>query len=215
VTTVTDDFTRANETPLAGNWSTITGESAFNLASNVATPSAPANDNGARYSGATWGNDQQITANLTVPGASGGGAGIGLNVRIAAAARTYYRFTLDHSSGVTWELSRFIAGAITLLDSGSAFSWTDGDSFTLSAVGPAAATVLTLKRNGVQFDTFTDNSSLASGSPGIAWSSGTGNTPAPTVDNVSITDEFPVAAFEADWTSHPKYKLRRAPSWGA
>jgi hypothetical protein len=67
-------------------------------------------------------------------------------------------------------IRRFIAGADTQL---AAFttSFVSGDVVTFRVSGPASAAFLEVLINGVSAGTFTDNSSIASGSPGIAYSS--------------------------------------------
>lgn len=169
-TQVSDSFDRANETPLAGQWTTTTSETAINLASNSCTPSSLASDCGARYSGRVWANDQSSSAIFTSTGVSGQD-GTGLGVRIASAARTYYRFTTNHASSPNAEIRRFLAGASAQLDSWDLTAFTEGDRFTLRVSGPASAAFLEVLRNGVSVRTFTDNSTIASGSPGLAYSS--------------------------------------------
>jgi hypothetical protein len=170
VNQATDAFTRANETPLAGNWtSPITGEQAVNLTTNQVVTTSD-NDSSARYSGRTWANDHSSSALITTPGSSGGNQGIGVCVRAASGARTYYRFIVDHAGASNAALHRVIAGAQTVLDTWTQ-TFTDGDRFTLRVNGPASAAFLEVLRAGASVRTFTDNSSLASGSPGLAYSS--------------------------------------------
>lgn len=188
MTTATDNFNRANETPLAGNWTT-TGI-AMNLTGNVAVPSATGSDCGARYSGATWGNDQSSSAKLATTDTAGGGVGPGLLVRWSAAATTGYRLVATHAATNNIELSRFIAGAFTVLV-GFTQAWTDGDTWELRVIGPATAAVLGMYVNGTLVRTFTDNSSIASGFPGIAYSSTAANA---TIDDWTGTDTFVVPA---------------------
>lgn len=171
VTQVTDSFTRANETPLAGSWtSPITAETAVNLTTNQVVPSSLANDCSARYSGRAWANDQSSSAIFTSTGTSGQD-GTGLAVRAASGARTYYRFTVNHASSPNAEIRRFLAGVSAQLDSWDLTAFSDGDRFTFRVSGPQTAAFLEVLRNGVSVRTFTDNSTIASGSPGLAYSS--------------------------------------------
>lgn len=169
VTVAADDFNRANETPLAGNWATVTSESAFNLASNVAVPSNDANDCGARYSGRVWADDQSSSAVLISPNA-GADVGTGLCVRVASGVRTYYRCVISAAGATDCTLRRFIAGASTQLVQFTT-PFASGDRVTFRVSGPASAAFLEVLVNGVGVGTFTDNSSLQSGSPGISYSS--------------------------------------------
>lgn len=186
MTTATDDFNRANETPLAGNWSAGSGDTAFNLASNAAFSPDDSVDRCSIYTGASFGNDQSSKAKLTTSGTSGGGAGPGLCVRHAPAARTFYRLATDHAASTNVEFGRFVAGSFTVLGSFTQ-AWTNGDTWEFRAVGPAAATVLTIYLNGALVQTFTDNSSLASGSPGISYST---TSISGTIDDWVGTDTF-------------------------
>ena len=168
-TQVTDAFTRANENPLAGNWTTVTSETAMQLTSNAVVPSALGSDCGARWNARSWTDDHSSSALITCTGTGGTGEGPGLAVRVASGARTYYRFTINKSPDA--EIRRFIAGASTQIDHWTPAVWADGDRFTFQVSGPASAAFLEILKNGVSIRTFTDNSSLASGSPGLGYSS--------------------------------------------
>ena len=82
-------------------------------------------------------------------------------------ARTYYRFVADHTPDA--EIMRFRAGS-TSLDLWAIAGWTNGDRFTFRASGPASAVLLEVLKNGVVIRTFTDTSGIASGSPGMSYS---------------------------------------------
>lgn len=162
-----DNFNRANETPLSGggNWTTQAGNNPFNLSSNVAVPSSVASDDVSVYTAGTWPNDHYSQADLTVTSTGGGDQGIGLVVRASAAAVTHYRGIADHaSSGNIW-ISKLVAGVYTNLSS-STSSWTNGATWELDVQG----TTLTFKRAGTTILS-TTNSSIASGNPGIILSS--------------------------------------------
>jgi hypothetical protein len=186
VTTVADDFNRANETPMAGNWATTTSESAFNLSGNVAVPSSVAADCGAIYTGASWGNDQSVRATLSVVSTGGAGAGIGFWVRHALAAVTGYRVVFDHAASNNVQVGRFITGAFTSLIQFTR-AWTDGDTMRVDVTGPAASTRIEIFHNGTSIQVLTDNSSVASGIPGIVLSSPVTSA---SVDNFQATDVF-------------------------
>jgi hypothetical protein len=174
VSKATDDFQRANETPLAGNWTTTTSESAFNLTSNVAIPSNDANDCGTRYSGRVWADNQYSSALITSP-VAGSDVGAGLCVRVASGARTYYRCVISADVATDCTFRRFIAGASTQLVQFTT-SFASGDRVTFRVSGPASAAFLEVLVNGVSAGTFLDNSSLQSGSPGMSYSSNQAGT---------------------------------------
>jgi len=163
----TDTFTRANETPLAGNWTTVTSETAFNLASNAITPSNLNNDCGAYRNDITPPNDQYSQLVLTVTNTGGGGQGLGVACRIATGARTYYRVVADHASpSANVELGKMIAGAFTVIWSRSA-TFTNGDALRLEVQG----TTLRVYIAGVQVGADATDSAIASGRFGISYSS--------------------------------------------
>lgn len=193
MTTASDNFNRANETPLSGggNWtnSTATGFTGFNLSGNLCVPSSPTTlDSSSFYSGATWGNNQSSSATLTVNNTGGSGVGPGLCVRrvAAAATETEYRLATDHAATNNVQIIRFLAGVSTSLLIFTQ-AWTDGDRWELRAVGPASAAVVSAYLNSAFVTSVVDNSSLASGSPGIAYSA---SATSPTVDNWIGTDSF-------------------------
>jgi len=169
----TDNFNRANETPMAGNWSTVTGEGAFNLSSNAAIPNSLGSDCATRYSGRAWTDDQSSVAKITA-GNDGATTGTGVLVRAASGARTYYGVMISTSAGANNVLFRRVAGAFTQLgvafNSGGA-AWVNGDELELQVEGPSTAANLTVYKNGTSIFTHTDNSSISSGSPGLVYSS--------------------------------------------
>lgn len=176
-----DNFNRANETPLAGNWTDPGSPVPFNLSGNVVVPSAPgANDSWAFYNAITWPDNQWSSAVLTCTGTVGGGAGVGLAVRLSNnTGPNGYRLVIDHNATTNWTLSRFNSGVSSTLASGLV-TFTDGDTFTLQIVTAGANAFLTMFRGITQFSSFTDTSPIASGSAGLAFSS---NETAATIDN--------------------------------
>lgn len=205
----TDNFNRANQNPLTAPW-TNTGPVSFVLTSNAVTSNSLGSDSSAVRSSTPWGNDQYSKAKLTVTGTAGGGTGPGLFVRGASAAVTGYRLATDHAATNNFELGRFIAGAFTSL---AVFTraWTDGDTFELRVTGPATAARLEVFHNGTSVQVFTDNSSIASGSPGIAYSSISG---AFTIDDWEGNDVLAIAALAGPaptWSAVPPMRGARGP----
>lgn len=167
--TASDDFNRANETPLAGNWTSFTA-SKFNLAGNVVVPAATGSDSTSIWNANAFANDQFSQAALTVNGTNGGGAGLGLCLRSDGnPSRTLYRLVIDHAASNNIDISRFNAGANSPLKQVTQ-AWTDGDTWRFEITG----FVLSVYRNGALVTTFDDSASgskIASGSVGISYSS--------------------------------------------
>lgn len=165
---ISSSFTGADEDPLSEGsvWSTITSENAFKRASNTAQPNNVGADCGSRYSGITWPADHYSQAKLTVTGTTGGGAGIGLHLRAASGARTYYRFVVDHATSNNAEIRRVVAGSGTVLTTWTQ-PFTDGDQFTFGVQGTQ---LFVMDKNGRIVATAQDGQ-ITSGSPGIEYSS--------------------------------------------
>lgn len=162
----TDDFNRANETPLAGNWTTVTSETNSNLSSNTVVPSVLSNDSTVYRNDITPPNDQYSQAKITVNNNSGGGIGQGVAVRVATGARTYYRVVADHAASNNVELGAMVAGTFTPIWTRTQ-AFTDGDTFRLEVQG----TTLRVYRNGVQIGADSTDSNIASGRFGLSYSS--------------------------------------------
>ncbi len=193
-----DDFNRANESPLASPWTTGTGNLSSDLVSNAMSIAVPTDDNRANiYTGPVWPDDQWSKAALTVSGTVGGRAGPALYVRYSSSSTTFYRFSTDHAGATNCNISRFLAGArTTIVDFTQA--WTDRDIWEFRVEGPAGSARLRTFLNGVQISDTTDNSSLSSGTPGAGvsgsaletwsvdnWSGGTG-------DDTRSSDDPPI-----------------------
>jgi hypothetical protein len=167
-----DNFNRANEDPLAGDWTTAVGDGgAMRIVSNVATKNAAvdSNNDGAIYDGVTFPDNQWSAAKLSVTSTNGVRRGPALFVRHAFAANTSYRISVDHAASNNCNISRFLAGTrTTLLDFTQA--WTDGAEWKIAVDGPASAARIRIYLNGTLLQTVTDNSSIASGYPGIGVS---------------------------------------------
>lgn len=168
---ISDNFDRANETPLAAPWVLGTGETAMNLSSNVAVPSDTNNDACMIYTGATLYPDHGSAGKLACSGTNGGGAGATLWVRHSLSARTGYRVATSKAGGNNTFVHRFVTGTATQILA-FAQSWNDGDEWAIEATGAASGTLIRLFRNGVQVNTITDTAGTvpAAGAPGIGYS---------------------------------------------
>lgn len=160
--TITDNFDRGDSSDLGTNWTVVTSESAFNISSNTAIPSIVTSDCAERYSGVTWSDNQSSEVEVTLTGVDSG-AGLGVIVRCASGARTYYRLVINALGG--WTLGKNEGGSFSSLASGTT-TYSAGAILKLSAIG----TTITSTYNGTQLDSRTDTS-ISSGSPGISLSS--------------------------------------------
>lgn len=161
--TVTDDFNRANQSPMAGNWSQDAA-ARFNLVSNQVVITALPDDLWAYYNAWTNGDDQYSQISVTTTG-SGAGTGPAVTVRKATGATaTYYRLALNDAGG--FELGKIIAGAFTSLRTGSV-TYIAGQLLGLSVKG----TTLKIWYNGSQVGTDVTDAAISTGFPGLAYSS--------------------------------------------
>ena len=129
--TLSSTFTGADEVTLSegGAWATMTSEASFSRTSNQAVLNS-ASDSSNRHTTAVAA-DQYSRADLTCVGTTGGGAGNGLAVRCASAARTYYRMVIDHNATNNAEIARIVAGTYTSLVQWTQ-AFTNGDQFTIA-----------------------------------------------------------------------------------
>ncbi len=90
----TDNFNRANENPLAGNWSTLTGMAGFKIVSNVV---GPINDGQSftRWNANSFNNDQYSSFKLGTLSTTF--SSIGPAVRCSTSAGTAYMATTNYS----------------------------------------------------------------------------------------------------------------------
>jgi hypothetical protein len=142
----TDDFNRANNTDVGASWTPQSGETRFGIVSNTAQPSVTNADCGEQYSGLTWPNDQYAQAKTTVDaGTWSNQDGIGVGVRMAAAADTLYRAVINNNASNTIAIDRRTAGAATNLGFRSV-TYGAGGVLKLEVQG----TTLKVYYNGVQ-----------------------------------------------------------------
>ena len=171
---VTDNFNRANETPLASPWGSNTVDPEFKLVSNAAQPDNVFQDCSSRHTTAGLSADQYAQAKVSMTTGGDAGAGPGVTVRAASNAKTYYRLACQKTSPAV-ELSRFNAGTYTFLATRTV-TWSDGDTFRVEVSGTGSTVTLKIFRNGSQLGADISDSDgnriTAAGSPGIAFSSG-------------------------------------------
>ena len=177
----TDAFNRANENPIAGNWSSVVANlQLLNNAAQAASPNTGVNGV-AFYNALTWPADQW--SEVTISRLSSTAGDNGPAVRIASGAPTYYYAAVF--AGGSLEIYRSINHSWTrLLVAGTAAV---GDRVRLEAQG----TTLRVYRNGVLLGSVQDTQ-IATGSAGMGqdgtsgamddWAGGglaTGPAPAP------------------------------------
>jgi hypothetical protein len=163
----TDNFNRAAEDPLAGNWSTQTNLLPFRLNNpeNDVTPDI-SSDSGANYNAITWPNDQYAQIEVTLTGTNGNGAGFGPAVRMAAAAETFLSMVCDHAASNNVTLTRAQAGSYDAPGARTQ-SFTNGAVAYLEIQGKAAL----LKLGGTSLTPAITATGIASGRAGMRYSS--------------------------------------------
>jgi hypothetical protein len=151
---VTDDFDRANETPLAGNWTAVNGT--LHLISNNVQGGSEGSVNVSYYNALTPANDQYSAA---VVAANGGAGNQGVTVRTSTSAASWYVFEADNGVFRIW---KYVAGAFTQLTSSSG-SISVADVVRIEASGSSISGL----RNGSTIHGPVTDTSHASGRVGI------------------------------------------------
>lgn len=168
----TDNFNRANSGTLGGQFTETTHDigTGFDIVSNTAQgPGSPSNDDYSAYdSVVSWPNNQYSQAKCTVTGTVGGGAGIGVMLRhaLSASTKTMYRIVIDHAASNNVEVAKFIGGTYTALGQRTT-AFTNGDTLYAEVQG----STIVVKLNGSALGASFSDSAIASGAPGIAYSS--------------------------------------------
>ena len=170
VTCATDDFNRSNAGDLGANWTTVTSETTFHVNANQADPLSTVADCGSWYSGTaspafTDNQFSQCTMKTITGGSANDGTGVGVSVRVASGARTYYRCVVNAAGSGNVEIAKSVAGTYTFL-ARTTSAFVSGDVLRLEVNG----TTLTAYKNGVSILTIGD-SSVTTGKPGLAYSS--------------------------------------------
>lgn len=166
---VLDNFNRANG-GLGANWTTQTSRSAPQIVGNLVEASAvgAATDSASHWNADAFNADQFAQIQIAAINTDVNKA-VGVMVRSAAAAQTYYKLTAKGPIGLSLcELTKTIAGVNTTLATGTEV-FSVGDLLRLTVTG----TTLVATRNGAPFMQTTD-SGIATGQPGIYMFCGTG-----------------------------------------
>jgi len=166
-----DNFDRADNADLGTNWDLVNSLTTWKILSNHAEPSNPvATDNIEVINTPKIPIDQFASANLTVVSTDTAGAGVGLVLRGITSATTLYRCVISHGATTNTRISRYNAGAGTVLVTTNIASWTDGDRFLFTIQTTGANARLALYRNGVEVASVIDTSPLLTGAPGLVLS---------------------------------------------
>lgn len=166
--TASDDFNRANETPLAGNWTNFGGN--FNLATNAAAPASASSDANAVWNVFTPANDQFSQADLTVNGNNAGDQGLGFALRSSGVASpTQYRIVIDHGPANNVSITRYNTGTGSNLKQVTQ-TWSDGATWRVEITGYVISVFLSGSLV-TSFDDSASGSKIASGKVGISFSS--------------------------------------------
>lgn len=128
MTTRTDDFNRADENPLAGNWSGPT-TSLYKIVSNQLVGQNSGDDDNYQYWNADVFPDDQFSQIQLVTYA---GPSPGVTVRGSGATRNYYAY--QTYAGPTSEIFKYVSGGYTVLVQASV-AWNVGEYVKLVAEG--------------------------------------------------------------------------------
>lgn len=169
-----DTFTRANNADLGTAWDVQTGQAAFSLTSNAATPSSTTADCGETYNGVTWPNDQYSQAKVSMTGGTSG-VGPGVACRCSSSAHTLYRAVVCGAATNNIELAKFVTGTYTMVTQRTQ-TWTNGTVLRLEVQGSS----LRIYAGGTQLGATVTDAAIASGRAGINYSSELG---APILDD--------------------------------
>ena len=158
----TDTFTRANENPITGNWTAMTGLDTFEVSGNTAIPHSLFSACGVYYNPLAWNPIQYAQCKVTITGTSANN-GAGPAVRMSTSANTFYAAVIDASGN--YAVLKNVAGTTTNLRTGTV-TYSAGAVMKLSVTG----STLTLTYNGSQVGATISDSSITSGNPGIYYS---------------------------------------------
>jgi fibronectin type III domain protein/lysyl oxidase len=163
----TDAFDRANENPIAGNWTSGPGNFGdLQIVGNVVQSVTAGVDGAAYYNAVAWPDDQWSEVELRSVGREQGGPA----VRLSATAVTGYVFAVN-SGGTTYFIAKGLDGWTPTLASG-AHAFAVGDVLRLEVQGNTLRAYV----NGTLIDSVVD-SDIPSGNSGLwIWDHAAGLT---------------------------------------
>lgn len=169
--TATDDFNRANETPLSGGGNWQDGPGAYgsvNLNTNKIRAATTGADVASRYGGTTFGNDQYSQAKMaTLSGSGSRYIGVNVRIRLSTDGDSYSALYVQ-GSGVVELYDQSDTGSIgsTLIASITS-TFAVNDILKLEVIGTTSN--LKVYKNGSQIGTTQSDSTWTTGQPGVAF----------------------------------------------
>lgn len=162
ITLASDNFNRADETPMVGNWTANTNfANRLNLTGNVVKDPDNTDDASSIYNAVVWPANQWSQCAVTCEETSvGTGMGYGPAVRCQSGSQGRYFLTVNHAATLNLNLFKINGGGTQL---GSyTVTYVAGQTVRLEIAG----TTLSVYYNGVFIASVTD-SDFATGSAGI------------------------------------------------
>lgn len=176
-TLASDSFTRADSGTLGANWTNVTGFGAtWSIVSNQANTPGSASFHAAAYTGISWTGVNDQWAQTTVVAQTSGSDG-GPSVRSATSAQTFYFFDINDAdttalgSSMSCSIHKCVAGSFSAVGAAVSLTINANDVLYIEVQG----TSLLAKVNGTTQISGRTDSSIASGSAGLAWWSGSSN----------------------------------------
>jgi hypothetical protein len=158
----TDNFNRANESPIASPW---TGTDRPQLLTNQVAGLTASTDQIAYYNN-TFANNQYSQASMAVLGNNALADGCGVAVRVQSATKSAYTAEL-YTNGTVLSIFKYSSGTGVKQGADISVSFAAGDILKLTATG-GATTTLEVFKNGVSQGTRTDSTSaFTSGFAGV------------------------------------------------
>ncbi len=172
--TNSDTMTRADEDPLSGGGNWVCTTNRLRIVSNTVQPNSTSNDRTGIYTVWANGNDHYSQLKITsVGGTAGNGLGVCVRHDPTVATVTMYRLVINGDG--EYDLAKIVAGVYTSLASGTT---------TYSAAAPlglsVSGTTLKIWYNGAQVGTNVTDAIIATGVPGITYSSSLASVPSGT-----------------------------------
>ena len=180
----TDVFTRADESPLASPWASVSGMGTLKLASNAVTATTASTDCAMYHSTSSAVDDSQVTIG-TVGGADGGPA------LFDPATGNGYVCAINSTNIAIY---KFVGGTFSSTVASAAGSWTTGDTVRLRRV----SNTLVVAKNGTDVLTSGAETSYTSLKPAIQNYDGTQTVTAWTDNLSSATADQEGARFGND-----------------
>lgn len=164
-----DDFDRPDDPVAVGiNWQVAAGLGDWSLVGNTARPTNFGGECCTDYRAGVvpFPDDQYSEVMIVSTTGTADTSGAGVEVRGQTSPDSRYRGYANKAASNNTCLAKHVNGTFTLLAQGTA-AWADGDAIRLEVEG----TTLRLIRNGAEVVLTVVDASLASGQPGLTYSS--------------------------------------------